>query len=115
MSAAEDRLNDPFQTAPAATVTVPRTVTGRVTDTGAITAGTGFTVNKSATGTYDVTFTSAFSAVPTVMATVGDTAAGRAIKVNTPATTGFTVKISNVAGAPTNEDQPFNFVAFETA
>lgn len=44
-------------------------IMGRVAANGSISAGTGFTINKTATGRYTVTFTSAFSAIPCFLCT----------------------------------------------
>jgi hypothetical protein len=46
-----------------------RILRGRISGSGGITTGTGFTVSKTGTGAYTVTFTTAFSNQPTVVAT----------------------------------------------
>lgn len=48
-------------------------ITGQVTGAGGITAGTGFSVVRNGVGDYTVTFTSAFAAVPIVIAQQTDT------------------------------------------
>lgn len=47
-----------------------RMIIGRVDGGGTVDAGTGFTVNRPSTGTFDVTFTAQFSALPAVIALV---------------------------------------------
>jgi len=46
-----------------------RILRGRINAAGGITTGTGFTVSKTGTGAYTVTFTTAFSGEPTITAT----------------------------------------------
>ncbi len=46
-----------------------RILRGRISGAGGITSGTGFTVSKTGTGAYTVTFSTAFSSQPTVTAT----------------------------------------------
>ncbi len=83
-------------------------LTGRIADTGAITAGTGFTCNKSATGVYDITYTVAYGAVPLVLATQATSTTGYIAWVGASSTTGCTIKIKSDAGSAI--DQPFNFM-----
>lgn len=72
------------------------------------TAGTGFTYTHGSTGVYVFTFTTAFSAVPIVLAVPIETSRVfspvSAITVN-----GFTVTVLNAAG--TAVDDTFNFLA----
>jgi hypothetical protein len=46
-----------------------RMIRGDIDGNGTVTRGTGFTVTRSSEGVYDVTFTPAFSGIPTVSAT----------------------------------------------
>ena len=87
-------------------------ITGQVSAAGAVTAGTGWSVNRSATGTYDVTFTSAYSAAPTVVVTLTDITNHLVYAITASSTTGFTVKITSGSGSATNCS--FNFVSFAT-
>jgi hypothetical protein len=85
-------------------------ITGQVAATGAITAGSGFTVAAGGAGVYTVTFNTAFATVPTVLAILGPTApAASRFMVVTAVTTG---QVVFATGPGTN--QPFNFVAFTT-
>ncbi len=83
----------------------PRIVTGQVDSTGAINAGTGFTVNKTGTGVYDITFGTPFVAAPIVLASA---TTNNIVAVTASSTTGFTATAFSA-------DRDFNFVAFGTA
>ena len=87
------------------------TTTGQVTSGGSVTAGTGFTVNHSATGTYAVTFTTPYAAAPTVIANA--TSVTRTVQITAQSTSGFTASITDHNNAA--QDAGFNFVAFVTA
>ena len=67
-----------------------RTLRAEVSSAGNVQAGEGFSVNKSSTGVYDVTVTTAFGDTPVVVACV-NTDNGYAT-VSSTATTGFTIK-----------------------
>lgn len=89
------------------------TIFGNVNKDGNVTSGTGFTSAKSATGQYTITFTTAFTGMPSFIATLtSDTAKGdqnnNFINVNPgqQVTTVYTVD-SNEKG----EDSPFSFIA----
>lgn len=90
-------------------------ITGIVNgSTGAIIAGTGFTVTKTGTGTYTIAFTNPFSSTPTIALTALPAIIGSVTIVGSTATLapgGFTVRCDS-GGGPSNQD--FCFVAFAT-
>lgn len=94
----------------------PTQITGSISSTGGINAGTGFTVNKTGTGTYVITFTTPFASTPTILTTAMDSgsAAPNNASLSSPAATGFTA-ILRISGASTLADASFDFVAFTTA
>lgn len=90
-------------------------LTGLVNADGTIAGGTGFTVNHSSTGTYAVTFTTAFAAAPTVLVTI--TEGPGSASVGTPGLTNLvagsvTVNTVDRTGAAAN--MPFAFIAYAT-
>jgi hypothetical protein len=101
-------LDDADAAAARTTLGIPRFTRGTVSSAGAVTAGTGFTSAKDATGKYTVTFTSAFSATPTVTAT---SHAGAAVQIQAVSTTAVTLWFY-VGGDFT--DSAFSFVAMDT-
>ncbi len=86
-----------------------RVITGRIAGAGTITAGTGFTVNRSATGQFDVTFTSSFAATPLVTATSEDGTGVFIVGVTAVTSSTFTVKVKTDANVASNTG--FNFTA----
>lgn len=71
---------------------------GRVSGAGAVVSGTGFTAVRNALGSYTVTFTAAFPAVPVVIVTpFGATAV--IVTISAIAAGSFTVKTYDAAGA----------------
>lgn len=86
-------------------------LTGIVSGAGAILGGTGFTVVRTALGIYAVTFTTAFAAAPTVLATSA-VQNGIIVSVDLVTTTGF--RLENVTPGGVAVDQPFNFIAATT-
>lgn len=61
---------------------------GSIDDAGLINAGSGFSVSRTSTGLYAITFSTAFSAQPTVVATINSTGgAGTAVSTDVAATT----------------------------
>lgn len=67
--------------------------------TGAITAGTGFSVVRGSAGSYTVTFDTAFADVPTVVP--GAVASAESfIRTGNPTAAGFVVVTENSAGTP---------------
>ncbi len=82
---------------------------GRITGaTGAIVAGTGFTVARTAAGTYTITFTSAFSTAPAVTANVLGATTGF-VRVASITTSAAQLITSGTNG--TAADRDFTFVA----
>lgn len=87
-------------------------ITGIVFSTGVVLAGTGFSVVRSAVGTYQITFTppSPFTATPVVNATLLDGATLLTPDVQIRSAAGVTIVFSNTTtGVPA--DTAFNFVA----
>ncbi len=82
----------------------PTIITGQVDSTGAINAGTGFAVDKTGTGTYDITFDVPFATVPTVVACA---TTGNVVAVTAASATGFSVTAFAA-------DKDFNFIAVTT-
>jgi hypothetical protein len=88
-------------------------VRGIIDGTGAIVAGTGFTVVKNAAGDYTVTFTKDFEGIPAVDLTV-DQAAGTIMRhVTRP--TASTFRARNVTTAGVATDCEFHFIAIGPA
>ncbi|HWX22605.1 MAG TPA: hypothetical protein VN578_22105 [Candidatus Binatia bacterium] len=88
---------------------VLRIVRGAVDGSGNILAGTGFTVSRTGTGAYTVTFTTAFSSEPTVVATVQHGGGAQIITTGTVTTSSFFVSTWNITGSAS--DQFFHFIA----
>lgn len=78
---------------------------GLVDDDGTVITGDGFTVNKTGTGTYTLTFLVGFASAPTAVA--GSPSAVSVALLATPTTIGVTV--TDFSGTPT--DAPFYLVA----
>lgn len=107
--------NEPFIFSATSDVTVTvtgMTITGRCDNGGAIIGGTGFTVVHAGVGLYAITFTTAFAAVPTIVAAPNDNIQ-RMVSIDSAATTGFTAHFTNWA-AGASADCPFSFVAMTT-
>lgn len=82
---------------------------GRIAgSTGAIVSGTGFTVSRTAAGTYTITFTSAFSAAPVVTANVFGGTSGF---VRVAAVTVSTAQLITSGTNGTAADRDFMFTA----
>lgn len=86
-----------------------RIVRGSVTGAG-VGTGTGFTVVRNSAGNYTVTFTTAFSAAPFVLAGV-DGAANAFMLILSRSTTSFNIQTNNTGLSAT--DTPFVFAAIE--
>jgi hypothetical protein len=96
-----------------------RIIRGRISATATILQGTGFSVARTggggAAGDYTVTFTSAYSAIPTITATSEGTAAGSRpliAQLNaapTATTVRVLIQLGNANGTTT--DAPFSFIA----
>jgi len=89
-----------------------RIIRGKVSSTGAVLFGSGFTASRSATGAYTITFTTAFPAgqfpIVTASAESNGTVA-RIAMVNTPSHVSAPIKITN--GSATAVDCDFYFIA----
>lgn len=86
-------------------------LTGRITGTsGAIAGGSGFTCVRNSTGTYTITFSNAYAAIPTCVATVFTS--GLIIRIKTISTTTVSFDIRTTAGTVTDSD--FHFLVFAT-
>lgn len=97
-----------------AAATATMMVTGQITSTGTITAGSGFSVVHTSTGVYTISFNTPFASPPTVLAVcfnVGTTAV-RVASIDSTATGSCVVRVTSGGGAAT--DTAFNFVAFQT-
>lgn len=89
------------------------TIRGHVNADGTVAAGSGFTASKTATGSYTVTFSSAFAAAPVCVASVARTGAaiaGRVIHVLNAATGSVDIRTRSVS--PDDPiDSEFTFIA----
>lgn len=85
-----------------------RIIRGRISAAGTITTGTGFTVTKTGTGAYTVTFSTAFSAEPTVTATPQVGLARIATCTNVGASSAQFRTFDSAGGAAV--DQDFHFI-----
>jgi len=86
-------------------------IRGCVDASGSIISGEGFTVSRPATGTFNITFSSAFADLPAVIATPatsGDTAT-RVGSSPAPSTSTVTIYVGSSNATPNNF--PFNFIA----
>jgi len=84
-------------------------VVGSVASAGAITSGTGFTVNKTGTGVYAVSFSPALASIPAVFyAPVGTGAVFLSVL---PSAAGFTVTTATDATFTTPADKAWVFQA----
>jgi hypothetical protein len=84
-----------------------RAVAGRVNADGSIAAGSGFTVSKSGTGTYVVTFT---ALAPVAVVAACASGANRWAPTSAYTAKSVTVSMLNSAGAVV--DEAFAFIAF---
>jgi hypothetical protein len=91
-----------------------KTIRGSVSSTGTVVSGSGFSASKTATGTYAITFTQSFSAVPIIVICGDGNAinggAGLAFSSPAPTTGGFTA-LTYSSGVLANSN--FTFVAVE--
>lgn len=90
----------------------PRTLTGYIASAGTITAGTGFTCNRTGTGVFAITFTTPFTIAPTVVATLVRNGTAFITVQSAPSTTLVTFLVSDVSFSPLNND--FLFIAMTT-
>ena len=89
-------------------------ITGQVSAAGGIVAGSGFSIVKGGAGIYTVNFTTAFAAVPTVLAVIAEAMTTNAlvVTVNSVGTGSFGVTTATGGGALANH--AFNFEAQST-
>lgn len=90
------------------TDTPRRTVEGRVAADGTISEGDGFTVSKTGTGAYTVTFTTAFLAAPAVAPAV--VTGGTGVRIQAVAAGSFSILTYNASTLGVL-DAPFHFIA----
>jgi hypothetical protein len=81
-------------------------------------SGSGFTVTRTSTGTYQVTFATPFTSVPTVVASIYDAGATsnyehEFVKIRNISTTGFTIKTMSGGTTLANavDNMKFSFIA----
>ena len=86
-----------------------RIIRGRIAGNGTITTGSGFTVSKTGTGAYTVTFTTAFASEPTITATPQVGLARIATCTNVGASSAQFRTFDSTTGAAV--DQDFHFIA----
>ena len=92
-------------------------LTGQIPAAGTTaTAGTGFTYTHASVGVYAFTFTTAYTAAPSVVVVANDD--NYRVTVSAVSTTGFTVHVQNMTLYPsqvgTLADGPFTFIAMAT-
>ena len=87
-----------------------KTFGGNIDESGSISSGNSFTSSKTGTGTYVVTFNTAFTATPFVTVTAFKATGGdfRVAVIDSISTSSFTVKTYNSSGSLKNA--PFNFI-----
>lgn len=84
-----------------------RVLRGNLASGSSILAGSGFTLTSLGTGNYRVTYTTPFSAAPSLMATVFDASVPQIATISSNTTTSFDVKIWSIAGAAVDSDWQF--------
>jgi hypothetical protein len=96
-------------------VTPVRILTGRCHQDGTILSGSGFTVTRTAVGTYQIDFTVSFVGIPTVTAMILDElgAAEDGITMTTNSATRVTLETFNTATRAA-VDQGFSFIAMQS-
>ena len=88
-----------------------RILRGRISSSGTVSLGSGFTVSRTGTGLYVITFTTAFSGPPavTLSPSVGATGGPYNAHTNGISTVAAGIRIMN--GSGTNIDDAFDFIA----
>ena len=96
-----------------------RTLVGRVSSTGTINQGSGFTVSKNGTGIYDINFTQSFASHPVVVAnSYGNT--DNILSVHSLTSSSCRIRVTDIRGrledlpdtsATQPEDNAFTFIA----
>lgn len=71
----------------------------------------GFSVSKTGTGQYSITFNTPFADHPSVTFGAGTTGANYTAKLSSISNTGIAVNTFTVAAAPANVDGEFSFIA----
>jgi hypothetical protein len=92
----------PIVTSPAPSSHGLVVIRGSVAGDGTIVRGEGFSVSKTGTGTYDITFTQAFAEAPVVVSCAR--ASGATAVPNGEATTGVTISVWNTTDTPAKID-----------
>ena len=87
-----------------------RALAGRVGSIGNVIAGAGYTVARTGTGTYRVTFTRPFAQAPVVTATIVDSSS-RAINILSPAADHVDITTTLISSPGTTVDNGFTFIA----
>lgn len=87
-----------------------RILRGRISSTGAVLVGSGFTASRTGTGLYVITYSTAFSGTPvlTLSPAVGSTGGPYGAHTNGVLTTSAGVRITTASG--TNIDDTFDFI-----
>jgi hypothetical protein len=89
-----------------------RIIRGKVSSTGAVLLGSGFTASRSATGVYSITFSPSYPAssnYPIVTATAESSGAAHFAMINFPSYIACTIRVVN--GSGTAVDSDFYFIA----
>lgn len=93
----------------------PAVTGGRISSLGAVEGGSGFTCNRFAVGSYRITFTAPFAAIPAVVATIATTAVNaHHIRIQNMTVSQFEILISD-SGHVSLADAAFNFVVANLA
>lgn len=88
---------------------VPTIVRGAVSSTGTVAKGSGFSSSRTSAGIFVVTYTSAFAAVPVLVATAFVSGGVRITGISSESASGFTIEIRN--DGATLSDAAFSFYA----
>jgi len=89
-----------------------RIVRGSIAYNGAISRGAGFTVVKGTTGRYTITFTPAFTAIPTIVASGINSGGALSISMEVSTMTASTVEMIVMTSPDgVSADGPFSFIA----
>jgi len=93
-------------------------ITGFVSSTGGVLRGSGFKSERSTEGIYNITFDTAFSSTPIVVANPAETGDGAAVDntvgITNLSTTGFTLNMVDIDGTSNGnpQDCSFTFIVF---
>lgn len=102
-------------TGPDPQVNGPRATRGTINADGTVRSGTGFTAAKTATGVYEITFTTPYTTVPVILGFAADTTGGLVAKVRSavPTTVSKATINTYLSGSGASTDSAFNFIAME--